>query len=114
MQFTEVMGFLLTRPSRDVTNASYPIKPILIISTHTPLAGRDHGGRGNITAAPEFLLTRPSRDVTFSLRYASPASGFLLTRPSRDVTSLSFSDISKHGFLLTRPSRDVTSGREEW
>ena len=34
-------GFLLTRPSRGVTIPQNPEKSIDIISTHTPLAGRD-------------------------------------------------------------------------
>ena len=33
--------FLLTRPSRDVTSAVYDASGQIVISTHTPLAGRD-------------------------------------------------------------------------
>ena len=37
---------------------------MIVISTHTPLAGRDREGQPGIQPAPEFLLTRPLRDVT--------------------------------------------------
>ena len=57
------LRFLLTRPSRDVTEAM-----TLNVLTAT------------------FLLTRPSRDVTGSKRRCVPQIRFLLTRPSRDVT----------------------------
>ena len=33
--------FLLTRPLRDVTELAEVAEPVLTISTHTPLAGRD-------------------------------------------------------------------------
>ena len=59
--------FLLTRPSRDVTNWT-----ILFQRIHL-----------------EFLLTRPSRDVTDLYSTESGYSEFLLTRPSRDVTQVS-------------------------
>ena len=36
-----MMLFLLTRPSRDVTEVLYPDIEFYAISTHTPLAGRD-------------------------------------------------------------------------
>ena len=37
----ELPGFLLTRPLRDVTARTILPDVILMISTHTPLAGRD-------------------------------------------------------------------------
>ena len=55
--------FLLTRPSRDVTNESGIIYTAKTISTHTPLAGRDIAFP-LVHPSMSFLLTRPSRDVT--------------------------------------------------
>ena len=55
--------FLLTRPSRDVTQGGEILDP-----------------------DTEFLLTRPSRDVTAYRKQQEVLSEFLLTRPSRDVT----------------------------
>ena len=79
-----------------------------MISTHTPLAGRDCFLRIAIICMSEFLLTRPSRGVTAVRRHPSYFLIFLLTRPSRGVT-LFFAFISHPNlFLLTRPSRGVT------
>ena len=36
----------------------------MMISTHTPLAGRDDILKDTLHGSMEFLLTRPSRDVT--------------------------------------------------
>ena len=79
--------FLLTRPSRDVTNV-YVTSVFIhcIISTHTSLAGRDKYFRCCLSLSVQFLLTRPSRDVTFLRSLIVTISIFLLTRPSRDVT----------------------------
>ena len=58
-------SFLLTRPSRDVTD-----------NQHQPFPSNR-----------KFLLTRPSRDVTpVGRRPGRDGQRFLLTRPSRDVT----------------------------
>ena len=56
--------FLLTRPLRDVTVSPSSCAIRLIISTHTPLAGRDLTRGSTHTIAGRFLLTRPLRDVT--------------------------------------------------
>ena len=56
------------------------------ISTHTPLAGRDCDTRSKAARWLEFLLTRPLRDVTGNIREQTPPTQFLLTRPLRDVT----------------------------
>ena len=45
----EVEGFLLTRPSRDVTDGRVAGFSYEKISTHTPLAGRD----GDLTSGTE-------------------------------------------------------------
>ena len=41
--FNGIFRFLLTRPSRDVTEGIFRLLMKYCISTHTPLAGRDHG-----------------------------------------------------------------------
>ena len=61
--------FLLTRPSRDVTALRVPIWNNCIISTHTPLAGRDILAGEVREEMLIFLLTRPSRDVTHPLQH---------------------------------------------
>ena len=78
-------GFLLTRPSRDVT---FRVRLFL--------------------ACLAFLLTRPSRDVTLIRCGTHGPQKFLLTRPSRDVTLMDDGNTVTFKFLLTRPSRDVT------
>ena len=57
------MGFLLTRPLRDVTE-KLTVTPIVL----------------------EFLLTRPLRDVTYIIPGNELIPEFLLTLPLRDVT----------------------------
>ena len=80
------LTFLLTRPLRDVTTHARCRLLSRLISTHTPLAGRDFRPL-KIFAIPEsFLLTRPLRDVTKRLDGADLDIRFLLTRPLRDVT----------------------------
>ena len=56
--------FLLTRPLRDVTTTQFVITECRIISTHTPLAGRDRYVFRHVNWVFQFLLTRPLRDVT--------------------------------------------------
>ena len=58
------LQFLLTRPSRDVTKPREGTLNSPLISTHTPLAGRDVQRPLFRQDLFEFLLTRPSRDVT--------------------------------------------------
>ena len=62
--FTGIFAFQLTRPMRGVTYAvdSFPVG--VLISTHTPHAGRDMNENTTTRAALEFQLTRPMRGVT--------------------------------------------------
>ena len=79
------IGFLLTRPLRDVTALVQ-----------------------GLIGSVEFLLTRPLRDVT-TFKYQAPCLlRFLLTRPLRDVTPWEYLTSGSLVFLLTRPLRDVT------
>ena len=86
--FTATETFLLTRPSRDVTEMNRAAVIVTRISTHTPLAGRDgyclsYGfQRGISTHTP-----LAGRDCP-GYRGYSHAYQFLLTRPSRDVTGV--------------------------
>ena len=80
--------FLLTRSLRDVTNPNDEELDGCIVSTHTPLAGRDYKTPSNF-ASDTFLLTRPLRDVTDIPLYPCAFRRFLLTRPLRDVTMYS-------------------------
>ena len=41
----------------------------LFISTHTPLTGRDIPDADDVAAMDEFLLTRPLRDVTEIIQF---------------------------------------------
>ena len=78
------------------------------ISTHTPLAGRDLAFAFSSLSLDAFQLTRPSRGVTYYNGIIIKNVKFQLTRPSRGVTI--WCDHHKHrrGFQLTRPSRGVT------
>ena len=80
-----------------------------MISTHTPLAGRDTSCTGTPCIAHTFLLTRPLRDVTPPHQLVLLwLWQFLLTRPLRDVTGSGTFRRALMRFLLTRPLRDVT------
>ena len=103
---------------------------LFLISTHTPLTGRDcslkttcspfcnfysHAPYGTWRfwllvphRIPGFLLTRPLRDVTKSSIWKCNWKKFLLTRPLRDVTWTNACTAAWTSFLLTRPLRDVT------
>ena len=122
--------FLLTRPSRDVTEdairnarlflisthtslagrdrVKIPTGHLIDISTHTSLAGRDHNRQQNIIrlqiSTHTSLAGRDCAGILSFLFYFI----FLLTRPSRDVTYSGIVIRSTSAFLLTRPSRDVT------
>ena len=116
--------FLLTRPLRDVTNnmvhrfywfhnfyshAPYGTWPcrqekiilVVLISTHTPLTGRD-GWKYFFILPKSFLLTRPLRDVTYSSFTNPSAIIFLLTRPLRDVTATFCIYVTEHFHILGR------------
>ena len=56
------------------------------ISTHTPLAGRDRMLQWDRDKYDQFLLTRPSRGATTVERILFFLLTFLLTRPSRGAT----------------------------
>ena len=58
----------------------------LVISTHTPLAGRDRMLQWDRDKYDQFLLTRPSRGATTVERILFFLLTFLLTRPSRGAT----------------------------
>ena len=54
-----LQSFQLTRPSRGVTLGQYYMVPYENISTHTPLAGRDHATPPNRTTARHFNSHAP-------------------------------------------------------
>ena len=123
-------AFLLTRPSRGATRKGYRDFDLDLISTHTPLAGRDpplltismalmyfysHAPRG---ARP--VLDMRGREMIHFYSHAPRGARlegvglwtiillFLLTRPSRGATFSPRSCFSSGEFLLTRPSRGAT------
>ena len=101
--------FLLTRPSRGATHQANPLPIKALISTHTPLAGRDKTGLVLVPGEPDFYSHAPRgarRTVTGTGNGLSP---FLLTRPSRGATGCRFRIHTGRRFLLTRPSRGATS-----
>ena len=59
--------FLLTRPMRGATVELDTDNSDMLISTHTPHAGRDSGKRHLGRADFGFLLTRPMRGATWSM-----------------------------------------------
>ena len=102
------IAFLLTRPSRGATNSRMQLPKKWLISTHTPLAGRDRGG---MEKEPQIYISTHTplagRDYeivedklkkfdfySHAPRGARPAllpqnrmfQKFLLTRPSRGAT----------------------------
>ena len=101
--------FLLTRPSRGVTILPHWKHGRLLISTHTPLAGRDYAcgrfWRGSDISTHTPLAGRDKMGLILS----DDLIGFLLTRPSRGVTVLIPRRAGFILFLLTRPSRGVTN-----
>ena len=81
------------------------------ISTHTPLAGRDKKRLRAAVQSFRFLLTRPSRGATYRLLNWVARRLFLLTRPSRGATDNLAFQPDNIVFLLTRPSRGATPDR---
>ena len=79
------------------------------ISTHTPLAGRDHFQLYFLPQQLGFLLTRPLRDVTIIEANDYHIIGFLLTRPLRDVTA----KISQHASLKQISTHTPLAGRDQ-
>ena len=122
--------FLLTRPLRDVTLNPKEIMMDWVISTHTPLAGRDKiDKRQELLTSISTHTPLAGRDI-YIVDISYTVFQFLLTRPLRDVTRFTqfkyyIICISTHTplagrdigtpchttflkFLLTRPLRDVT------
>ena len=108
--------FLLTRPLRDVTQIPRFLTSSQMISTHTPLTGRDHGGvivsdfLGISTHTP---LTGRDHGCQDTSNWSVP---FLLTRPLRDVTCqqekiISVALISTHTPLTGRDMLELSKRR---
>ena len=57
------------------------------ISTHAPLAGRDHGRRAAHLGGLQFQPTRPLRGATEAIRAATERAKFQPTRPLRGATA---------------------------
>ena len=79
----------------------------ICISTHTPLAGRDFGNSPARTKRKRFQLTRPLRGVTLLKVWTMSPTTFQLTRPLRGVTVLlliisAYLQISTHTPLAGR------------
>ena len=130
LQYATLISFLLTRPLRDVTIPFCKSNKLIIISTHTPLAGRDLG-HISCCGLPKISTHTPlaGRDLVIWFfrhllfisthtplagRDGTEYGGILGEKisthtplagrdPSRPVLSLIFLS-----FLLTRPLRDVT------
>ena len=111
----ERMAFLLTRPLRGATFFFSVVALLALISTHTPLAGRDVFFLIFLSVSPHFYSHAP---CGARLAVESPVSlprGFLLTRPLRGATQLGRYCAGFGKFLLTRPLRGATcqDGRQE-
>ena len=101
-------AFLLTRPSRDVTSPDETDYVTILISTHTPLAGRD--GNESKPVQFEFISTHTplaGRDVQCHFRHNFRPISTHTPLAGRDPV-VSGVDSGRIKFLLTRPSRDVT------
>ena len=86
----------------------------MVISTHTPLAGRDMLRRHLRPFYMSFLLTRPSRGATtFGLPMAYRASYFYSHAPRGARLVDSSPPAYLPGFLLTRPSRGATRRNDQ-
>ena len=88
------------------------------ISTHTPLAGRDLTQGSTATTATDFYSHAPRGARQAGPEWIIPDNGFLLTRPSRGATIWNGHGASPNQFLLTRPSRGATTlmycARRSW
>ena len=127
--------FLLTRPSRGATKPFHIGGVNQIISTHTPLAGRDHHngtgcqGRRTSTHTPlarrdvtpangimdnaRFLLTRPSRGATYLPGHSAGHILYFYSHAPRGARHKSSGGKDANSrFLLTRPSRGATGGEQ--
>ena len=82
----------------------------LRISTHAPLAGRDVLCLGSLDDLMAFQPTRPLRGATFGdLTDTAAVDGFQPTRPLRGATLSSSSIGPSDRFQPTRPLRGATS-----
>ena len=66
MKGCKVIGFQSTRPSRGETDDTQCEEEILVISIHSPLAGRDFRAALNLYKNNVFQSTRPSRGETYN------------------------------------------------
>ena len=62
--------FQLTHPTRGATQGNDIIKPVEIISTHTPHTGCDNFPNWKPTPQPKFQLTHPTRGATSNMTTA--------------------------------------------
>ena len=85
------------------------------ISTHTPLAGRDLFCASILSNLSSFLLTRPLRDVTAVFGFWMNTIFISTHTPlaGRDPNHNPYNTEAKE-FLLTRPLRDVTCSVAVW
>ena len=81
-----VSVFLLTRPSRGATPSQASTSKTLTVSTHTPLAGRDHGDNECQQDESRFYSHAPRGARRSAGSLTDRYSMFLLTRPSRGAT----------------------------
>ena len=78
--------FLLTRPSRGATTPETDISAVIVISTHTPLAGRDARRQDLQQFLPHFYSHAPRGARPGNFPNRGNLARFLLTRPSRGAT----------------------------
>ena len=101
--------FLLTRPSRGATSNRRQRRRDHLISTHTPLAGRDIRNTISVLPVQHFYSHAPRGARLHLLTCVSICLIFLLTRPSRGATKAVYtvsrvSHISTHTPLAGRDS----------
>ena len=85
---TAVSRFLLTRPSRGATYSEGEFNHGDLISTHTPLAGRDAADREALGVRENFYSHAPRGARLDATMQSYFGMLFLLTRPSRGATAL--------------------------
>ena len=102
------LGFLLTRPMRGATAASFINQYSGKISTHTPHAGRDSSTPTTASHASDFYSHAPCGARLYHFLSGFRSRKFLLTRPMRGATKLKSKKRFTTVFLLTRPMRGAT------
>ena len=100
-------AFQSPRPLRGATSGKVVYHPQVRISTHAPLAGRDHEQKVARKYSTKFQPTRPLRGATNVSPNQSIIAVFQPTRPLRGATAglmhrLSAFDISTHAPLAGR------------